>query len=558
MILGVAGRQFTYDPRTELGQAIGRAEASDGRLSVIRWRDNATSSAQLQLNVLGAYSPTAPYDCLKSRRIFQQGCEALARQMKANPNEGNGIIRSLNALALLASGEPRYLPLIRQQVAWAAQFSDPDRRTYHSWFYGPINILVAEYVLATGDRSHLPALRRLTMEIVHGQSEVGSWGHRFVQQNGRLAGYGMMNAPGLPLTVSLILAREAGVQDPELDEAIEKSARLLRFYVGKGSVPYGDHHPWIQTHDDNGKNGIAAVLFHLLQDAEAAQYFSRMSVASYGSERDTGHTGNFFNMLWAMPGVALSGPHATGAWMQEFGWYYDLARRWDGTFLHQGPPAEKPDKYRLWNCTGAYLLAYAQPLHKIRLTGSKPSVAEQISVATARSLIADGRDWSPRLRIAGYADRSDEQIFAGLGSWSPVVRERSAMELARREGDPTRRLIAMLDASDLHARLGACQALTMLKGRAAPAVPALRKTLSAEDLWLRIKAAEALASIGTAAMATVPDLLTMLATQDRQSDPRGMQQRYLCFALFNQREGMLGRSLENVDRAALFEAVRAD
>ena len=217
----------------------------------------------------------------------------------------------------------------------------------------------------------MPDLKRITMEIVHGQSEVGSWGHRFVQANGRLAGYGMMNAPGLPLTVSLILAREAGVDDPELDEAIEKSARLLRFYVGKGSVPYGDHHPWIQTHDDNGKNGIAAVMFHLLDDAEAAEYFSRMSVASHGGERDTGHTGNFFNMLWAMPGVALSGPHATGAWMKEFGWYYDLARRWDGTYLHQGPPAARPDSYRGWDCTGAYLLAYAQPLKKLHFDGKE-------------------------------------------------------------------------------------------------------------------------------------------------------------------------------------------
>ena len=45
------------------------------------------------------------------------------------------------------------------------------------------------------------------MEIVRGQSVVGSWGHRFVQADGILGGYGMMNAPGLPLTVSLILAR---------------------------------------------------------------------------------------------------------------------------------------------------------------------------------------------------------------------------------------------------------------------------------------------------------------------------------------------------------------
>jgi hypothetical protein len=282
-----------------------------------------------------------------------------------------------------------------------------------------------------------------------------------------------------------------------------------------------------------------------------------MSVASHGGERDTGHTGNFFNMLWAMPGVSQSGPHATGAWMREFGWYYDLARRWDGTYLHQGPPAERPDKYRGWDCTGAYLLAYAVPLKKIYLTGKKTSTAPQIDADTAESLVADGRGWSPKDRIASYAARTEADIFAGLRSWSPVVRERSAMELARRESDPTAKLIEMLDDPSLHTRYGACQALIMLKERAAPAVPALKETLEDEDLWLRVKAAEALTSIGGPAMSSVPDLLNMLAQQDPKSDPRGMQQRYLCFALFNSRNGMLGRSLEGVDRELLYAAVRA-
>lgn len=557
VILGIGDQPFEYDPRTEFGKAIGAAEAGDGALPVLRWRRGHTARAELRLPVLGAYSTTAPFDCAKSARIFELGCEALARNMKANPNASNPIERSLNALALLASGEPKYLPLVREQVQWAAEYSDPGRRQLHSWWYGPINMLLAEYVLATGDRTVMPDLERITMEIVRGQSEVGSWGHRFVQADGRLAGYGMMNSPGVPLNVSLILARKAGVDDPELEEAIEKSTRLVRFYVGKGSIPYGDHHPWIQTHEDNGKNGIAAVMFHLLDDAPAAEFFSRMSVASYGGERDEGHTGNFFNMLWALPGVALSGPQATGAWMQEFAWYYDLARRWDGTWRHQGPPANRPDSYRGWDSTGAFLLAYAQPLRNLHLTGKKPSVVEQVDASTAETLIEDGRGWTPRLRLEAYTERSEEQLFGGLRSWSPVVRERSAIELARRDGDPTPQLIAMLDEADLHARLGACQALIMLEGRAAPAVSALQKTLRAEDLWLRIKAAEALASIGDPAMSTLPDLLTMLAEYDLEADPRGMQQRYLCFALFNRRGGMLGRSLDGVDRDLLYAAVKA-
>ena len=97
-----------------------------------------------------------------------------------------------------------------------------------------------------------------------------------------------------------------------------------------------------------------------------------------------------------------------------------------------------------------------------------------------------------------------------------------------------------------------------MRGRAAPAVPALRKLLAATDLWLRIKAAEALASIGAPANGAVPELLGLLAQVDPERDPRGMQQRYLSFALFDREfGGMLSRSLEGVDPDALYQAVRA-
>ena len=35
----------------------------------------------------------------------------------------------------------------------------------------------------------------------------------------------------------------------------------------------------------------------------------------------------------------------------------DLARRFDGTFAHQGPPEREHDSYGDWDATGGYLLA---------------------------------------------------------------------------------------------------------------------------------------------------------------------------------------------------------
>ena len=206
-----------------------------------------------------------------------------------------------------------------------------------------------------------------------------------------------------------MLAREAGVKDPAIDLAIERSAKLLGFYIGKGCIPYGDHAPWMQTHDDNGKNGMATVLFNLLDDAKGTAYFSRMSLASHGAERDCGHTGNFWNILWAMPGVAQGGPQATGAWMNEFGaWYFDLARQWDGNFTHQGPPQPKNDSTGNWDSTGAYLLAYAMPLKKIWLTGKRGSKFPPFSASEAKQIVRDGSRLGEQRRNSYYDKLSDD------------------------------------------------------------------------------------------------------------------------------------------------------
>jgi hypothetical protein len=557
VLLGIGAERFLEDPRVELGRALTAAEsnAGQGKLSLLRWRAGKTETVQLQLPVLGDYSETAPYDCEKSQRILEQGCAALAVRMSASGYRPNPIPRCLNALALLASGDLQYLPLVEREAKWASGYS---ASSFQTWYYGYVCMLLAEYLMVTGDQSVRPGLRRLALEAANGQSKVGSWGHRFAEPTGRLAGYGMMNAPGVPLTISLVMARMAGVREKAVDRAIARSADLLQFYIGKGAIPYGDHHPWIQTHEDNGKCGMGTVLFDLLDERVGATFFSRMSVASHGAERDTGHTGNYFNLLWALPGVSRSGHYATGAWMHEFGcWYFDLARQPDGTFCHLGPPQDRDDKYSRWDATGAYLLSFALPLKKIVLTGKRPSRAKVVNQPGAMALVADGRGWSNRDRTSYYAKLSQKELLRRLESWSPVVRERAAMALSRTKKSVVSTLVKMLGSKSIEARYGACQALAKLRGRAAPAVKALQKCLRHRDLWLRVKAAEALAQIGKQAMPAVPSLLKALARAPSGRDPRGMEQRYLCFTLFDRRGGMLRGSLEDVDRRALYAAIRA-
>lgn len=102
----------------------------------------------VKLPVLGSYSATAPYDCPKSKRILEDGCKALAERMERDDyaRRQNPITRSLNALALLASGEKQYLPLVRKDAKWAADYSADSMQT---WYYAYVIMLLAEYRIAT-------------------------------------------------------------------------------------------------------------------------------------------------------------------------------------------------------------------------------------------------------------------------------------------------------------------------------------------------------------------------------------------------------------------------
>ena len=568
VILGTNGEPFSDDARKSFGLAITEAEKSENRgtLKLIVWRNGGQREATIKLPVLGGYSDTSPYDCPKSAKILEAGCRHIAANM------ADGIDGKINAMALLASGKEEYLGPVRD---YARQVGPADLKLQLfggsglvSWHWGYSNLFLTEYYLATGDEYVLPAIREYSINIAKGQSGVGSWGHGMAwpqindgRIHGSLGGYGALNQAGLVCHLSLVLARKCDVDDQVVRDAIVRANTFFAFYIGKGAIPYGDHRPGWQVHDDNGKNSIAAVLFDAQGHEDGTRFFSRMTVASYG-ERERGHTGNYFSFLWGPLGANRAGPKAVAAFLNQQQWYYDLARRWDGSFSYQGGAgmAGGEHQYGKWDCTGAYLLTYALPSGKLHITGKGVSQDNQLTDNELDDAIRSGRGFNSwHVGVDPYRGKSEEDLFKHIGSWSPAVRYRAAEALAEKPDDPTERLLDMLDGNRLHARYGACQALGALKDRAAAAVPALIDTLADRDLWLRVQASYALSAIGVPARESVSHLLK-LAVREDESDPRQMTQRYLAFGLFYpggalRMVGLISHSLEGVDKRLLYPAV---
>lgn len=568
VIVGVSGKPFDSDARVALADAITKAEETEqkGNLDLLIWRNGKTSNVTLSLAVMGSYSATAPYNCPKSTKILENGYAFLARKLEEPKDPLGGLYaRSVAALALLNSGDPKYLPLVKRVVDEACAIGEKpstDGNRMSTWPFAYANLLACEYYLSTTDKSVLPSIQRLTTGLVNGQSMYGTWGHGFAPTKQIVGGYGELNSASLPATISLVLARESGVEVNGLNEGIGLSARFFQFYVDKGSIPYGDHPPQ-EAHDDNGKSGLGAVLFDLLSEARSTRFFARMSTAAY-LERQGGHTGHYFSFLWGPLGSFRSGPEAFQAHFKQIRWYLDLARKADGSFVYQPNPGvwsgATNHKYGNWDCTGAHLLTYAAMNNKIYITGKKGISAAPLHGEELAETMQAGE-----LLQSEYDELATETLMQNLQSWSSAVRSRSAIALAKKEEDFAPRLIGMLNGSNRNARLGACEAFAAMaeaaakkdasvavKERAVSGIDTLTSMLNDPDLWIRIQASLALAAIGEPARKAGNVLMARMIQKD-ETDPLRMLERYSSRTWFSTYRGgkLFGKSLEGIDPALI-------
>ncbi len=566
VILGLFGKPFTQDARKSFGWAIGEAETEKGRgfLPLVVWHQGKTENVELKLQAMGTYSETSPYDCPKAKKILEQGLAVMVKSL------GKENSLHINELALLASGRPEHLDLVRKQAQQIAAntpevealWQESSKGGMATWHHGYNNLFLCEYYLATGDKTVLPAIHSYTTTIARGQGVFGTWGHGYVpptaagQLHGPVPPYGPVNATGLPCLISLVLAENCGIEEPELKPAIARASKFFSYYVGKGFVPYGEHRPGV-GHDDNGKTSMAAMAFALQGQQAETQFFSKMVTASYES-REWGHTGNGFSYLWGPIAANCGGPKAMAAFMKELRWYYDLARRWDGSFVNVGTGGGVASSYHgMLGATGCYLLGYAVPLKRIALTGRDAHQENWLSDPDVAEAIAAER-W---LGDNAHAKRTTAQLLTGLGSWSPLDRAWSARELGQRQDSVLPQLVAMTKSDNSRARLGAVNALGQLKTRATPALDAIVSLLDHDDRWLRVQAAEALRTIGADARPVLPQMLQAAAGRD-ESDQMQFAVGALAYALFYPGgaygpRGILAQSIDGVPRDQLYAAVRS-
>ena len=563
--------QGANSPLVSLANTITEAEANNPAVvKLLVWRKGKTSTIPIQLEYLGRYSETAPYNCPKSKTLLRKGIAVLAKQEQGD-KAGFGI------LCLLAANDQTN-PDNDKNQALAKKWAHELELGGGPWHSGPKLMALAEYYMKTKDESIFPKLVAQAEMHAKGVSWFGTTGHRWSELrpdgsgNGMIGGYGPISCSGALGFLGLSLAREAGVQS----EAVEKSHKAQRTFFGhyafKGGLPYGEHAYGITDglEDFNGKCGMSALAFALEEGGEKkAKFFAKKSALASDKIRGYAHGGPYFGQVFHPLGADLLGPDSANLQFREIRWHLDLKRRWDHARIFDA----RSNPYEDFSYAATALLFYATPLKQLIITGRDKNPAVQLSDTEFRELVMT-KEFEPALG-------TNEQLLAAIPSAQGFLRGSIADELSRRikekpEDPESAALIDQLIATALDeqalllARVGSCGALMKIKDRSSDPVKSMRNAeiakamvslLQHDTAYIRFAAVRVLQKLDQSAVRPHIDaIMEAIVAIERptfplnEDDPLQWSHGIMGELLVEQ---ALKDGLDGVDRSKLIPAIRS-
>jgi len=497
IIIGANGRLFAedQDPRIPMGYALVEAQTLPlkGVLTLQVVRHGRPMNVPTRLGITGDYSRNWPFDCRRSRRVADDLVRLVLDHFHANESL-DGLHQGgswWNPLLLMACGDDEALARARRAIygaklrgpdTWdklrpvvaSGNYPRPEKIAGRSWLLGYDLIILCEYYLLTGDSAVLPDIYRVKHLLEQGQAPSGSWCHGM-----GMGGYGEVNATGGTCFLGLALAKQCRMpMDPV---ALPRSTRFFAKFAG-GGVPYGNHAPGPYGRTDNGKNGMAAVAFHVLGMDELANGLAQPTAYSYRS-RELGHADGLFSFAWGPAGAYCASKPEFHMFLNNLLWYYELARRRDGG-LHSIRENHWHQEAGSPSAIGLFLMI---PRQKLQILGAPTSVfaMEPPKPLGKAGMLYKLKDWDGFERFM-----ADYMRNPGPAEHVEYARKlNAAYERLKQHVAATITLIGrnLADANAYEADLQ-LKALHLLLGQQRPEMAAIRAYLDSKEGQAAIKA----------------------------------------------------------------------
>ncbi len=393
-----------HGPIMDFAEALEACQAkkADGKLTLSVRRDGKVKEVKLAVGkTYGSYAPTFPAKCAKSEKILGELLELLARNQDVHGGFGDIIADFYAPLALLASGDKRYMPAVTRSIARIAADAQKDhaRDGLMNWHFMSWAIITSEYYLATGDQRAIPVLQRihdliaksqyLDMSQINPQSKEshpdsfpkgprdshGGWGH-----NPGFEGYGPITMITGQGALAYSLMHRCGIQVDRVkhDAAYDFLQRGTgaNSYVWYGDSPGGGPDSWA----DMGRTGATAIANMLSPYPEPiyrqrALGHARVMGTHPESFPDT-HGSPMMGMVYQALGSNID-QQCFRSVMDANRWWFTMAQCPDGTFYYQ--PNRDNAGYGNTNrvmATAVVALIYSIPKQSLAITGKMPQVAK--------------------------------------------------------------------------------------------------------------------------------------------------------------------------------------
>ena len=416
LIVGAGGQLFKQAHRNGYGESVFGADGPISELAaVLEECQNSEGMGQLPLTIrrgsetidvvldvgqkYGTYSPTYPEACGKSDRILVELLEFLVSHQAENGSFGDPVHNTFAPLALLASGDPKYLEAVELNVRYhCRETRGRERRQFDliNWTYMSAAIVISEYYLATGKQWMLPELQEVHDHLARSQylqmSQInpkareshpdsfpkgpkdshGGWGH-----NPGFEGYGpiaMLTGQGA-LAYSLMGRCGIKINRDRHDAAYQFLAKGTgrNGYVWYGDQVGGGPDNWA----DMGRTGATGIANWLSPYSEPVYRERAQSHAGVIGQHPQSFPDTHGSPPMGMAYTALAAnvdPDSFRKLMDANRWWFTMAQCNDGTFYYQ-PNRDNAgydsDARLTASCVVAFI--YSIPKHSLVITGKGAS-----------------------------------------------------------------------------------------------------------------------------------------------------------------------------------------
>jgi len=358
---GYGERVFgAHGPISELALALEECQGRrrKGKLGLTLRRGQGLIEVELAIGrKYGKYAPTFPDQCKKSERILAELLTYLVDHQQPSGSFGDPVENTFAPLALLASGDAKYLPAVERNVKHQTRAIRGKDLWLANWYYMSAAIVLSEYHLATNEAWVVPELQKVHDLIAHSQylhmsqinpkakethpdsfpkgprDSYGGWGH-----NPGFEGYGpiaMLTGQG---ALAYALMHRCGIKiDREKHDAAYEF--LVRGTGKNNYVWYGDSigggpKNWA----DMGRTGAAGIA-NFLSPYEGDVYqkralsYARVIGTHPQSFPDT-HGSPPMGMAYAALAAHVEADNFRKL-MDENRWWFTMSQCTDGTFYYQ-------------------------------------------------------------------------------------------------------------------------------------------------------------------------------------------------------------------------------